>query len=77
MIQIQKDCKATTTGIFMEWAMPYGAIDKFIENEYAQKLLPRTVKALSKNPENKPFASDIRQSYQDITEDAACKEVYQ
>ena len=53
------------------------AIDKLIKNEYANELLSGTVKALSENPDNKPYISDIRNAYQDITEDIVCKEVYQ
>ena len=53
------------------------AIDKLIKNEYANELLSGTVKALSENPDNKPYISDIRKAYQNITEDIVCKEVYQ
>ena len=53
------------------------AIDKLIKNEYAKDLLSGTVKALSENPDNKPYISDIRNAYQDITEDIVCKVVYQ
>ena len=53
------------------------AIDKLIKNEYANKLLSGTVKSLSENPDNRPYISDIRNAYRDITEDIVCKEVYQ
>ena len=52
-------------------------IDKLIKKEYAKDVLIRTVKALSVNPHHKPYISDIRNAYQNITEDAVCKEVYQ
>ena len=52
-------------------------IDKFIKKEYAKDVLLRTVKALSVNLHHKPYISDIRNAYQNITEDAVCKEVYQ
>ena len=53
------------------------AIDKLIKNEYANELLSGTVKTLSENPDKKPYVSDIRNAYQDITEDIVCKVVYQ
>ncbi|KZR87515.1 hypothetical protein [Synechococcus sp. MIT S9508] len=53
------------------------AIDNFIKKEYAKDILSGTVKALSENPDHKPYVSDIRNSYQNITEDIVCKEVYQ
>ena len=53
------------------------AIDRLVEKEYAKDILSGTVKALSENPDNKPYISDIRNAYQDITEDIVCKEVYQ
>ena len=53
------------------------AIDKIVKKEYSKDVLSGAVEALSRNPESKPFASDIRQAYLDITEDVACKEVYQ
>ena len=53
------------------------AIDKLIKNEYANELLSGTVKSLSENPDIKPYISDIRNAYQDITEDIVCKVVYQ
>ena len=53
------------------------AIDKLIKNEYANELLSGTVKVLSENPDNKSYVSDIRNAYQDITEDIVCKVVYQ
>ena len=52
-------------------------IDKLIKKEYAKNMLSGTVKALSLGPDSKPFASDIQKAYRDITEDVACKEVYQ
>ena len=53
------------------------AIDKLIKNEYAKDLLSGTVKALSENPDHKPYISEIRNAYESIIEDIACKEVYQ
>lgn len=53
------------------------AIDKLIKNEYAKDLLSGTVKALSENPDHKPYISEIRNAYENITEDIVCKEVYQ
>ena len=53
------------------------AIDKLIKKEYAKNMLSGTVKALLLVPDSKPFASDIQKAYQDITEDVACKSVYQ
>ena len=53
------------------------AIDKVIKKEYAKDMLSGGVEALSENPDHKPYISDIRNAYQDITEDVVCKEVYQ
>ena len=53
------------------------AIDKLTKKEYAKDLLSRTVKALSENPEDKPYTSNIRHEYQNTTEDVVCKEAYQ
>ena len=53
------------------------AIDKLIKNEYAKDLLSGTVKALSENPDHKPYISEIRNAYENITGDIVCKEVYQ
>ena len=52
-------------------------IDKLVKKKYAKDLLSGTVKALSENPDNKSYISDIRNAYQDITEDIVCKVVYQ
>ena len=52
-------------------------IDKLVKKKYAKDLLSGTVKALSENPDHKPYISEIRNAYESITEDIACKEVYQ
>ena len=53
------------------------AIDKRIEEEYAQDLLSETLKALSSNLEDRPYVPDMRKAYRAIAEDVVCKEVYQ
>ena len=53
------------------------AIDKLVKKKYAKDLLSGTVKALSENPDHKPYISEIRNAYENITEDIVCKEVYQ
>lgn len=52
-------------------------IDKLIKKEYAQSLLSGTVEALSKDPSHKDYAAEMRNAYRDLTEDVACKTVYQ
>ena len=53
------------------------AIDKLVKKEYAKDILSGTVKVLSENPDHKPYISEIRNAYENITEDIVCKEVYQ
>ena len=52
-------------------------IDKLVKKKYAKDLLSGTVKALSESPDHKPYISEIRNAYENITEDIVCKEVYQ
>lgn len=53
------------------------ATAKLVKKKYAKDLLSGTVKALSENPDHKPYISEIRNAYENITEDIVCKEVYQ
>ncbi len=53
------------------------AIGKLIKKEYAKHILSGKVKALSEDPDHKPYICNIRNSYQNMTADIACKELDQ
>ena len=52
-------------------------INKRIEKKSAKEFLSGVIKDITEDPDNKPYTSDMRAAYKDVTEFIDCKEVYQ